>query len=119
MTYQEKLKDPRWQKKRLEILQRDMWCCQICNNENDTLNIHHFQYRKGLEPWDYKDSDLLTVCEPCHAFITTHKIPECILKIWINNASKFDPSRLLESFDEFIGCVCANVRESIVGKSSS
>ncbi len=27
MTYAEQLKDPRWQKRRLEILQRDEWRC--------------------------------------------------------------------------------------------
>jgi hypothetical protein len=37
--YLEKLKDPRWQKRRLEILQRDNWYCQRCYNDSQTLNI--------------------------------------------------------------------------------
>jgi len=28
MTYKEKLLDPRWQKKRLEVLERDGWACR-------------------------------------------------------------------------------------------
>lgn len=31
MTYAEKLKDPRWQKKRLRILERDAFACHMQN----------------------------------------------------------------------------------------
>lgn len=33
--YKEKLKDPRWQKKRLQIFERDDWCCQKCGDERE------------------------------------------------------------------------------------
>lgn len=66
MTYAEKLKDPRWQKKRLEIMQRDNFACLNCCSKDKTLNVHHVIYVKGLDPWDYGDS-LLTLCEECHA----------------------------------------------------
>lgn len=67
MKYSEKLRDPRWQKRRLEILQRDNFTCQKCGDGEETLAVHHFFYRKGIEPWDYPDSALLTLCESCHA----------------------------------------------------
>ena len=67
MTYLEKLKDPRWQKKRLEILQRDEWICQCCFDTESTLNVHHRIYSKNKEPWDYDNKYLLTLCEECHA----------------------------------------------------
>lgn len=66
MTYSEKLKDPRWQKKRLEILQRDNWACQMCFDTKSMLAVHHRYYRRGAEPWDYTDASLVTLCQECH-----------------------------------------------------
>jgi len=64
MNYSEKLKDPRWQKKRLEIFQRDQWMCTICGDDKNTLHVHHLKYCG--EPWDVDDSFIKTVCESCH-----------------------------------------------------
>ncbi len=64
--YSEKLKDPRWQKKRLLILERDEWTCQICHNSESTLVVHHRRYLLNTEPWDYPDELLVTLCEDCH-----------------------------------------------------
>ncbi|MEK0423643.1 MAG: hypothetical protein RLZ95_1553 [Bacteroidota bacterium] len=66
MTYAEKLKDPRWQKKRLEILSRDNWTCQYCGTTKHTLHIHHFRYHNSGNPWESKNEDLTTFCEDCH-----------------------------------------------------
>lgn len=65
MKYSEKLKDPRWQRKRLEILQRDDWACQCCRDKASTLQVHHKQYHGN--PWDAPDDSLETLCEECHA----------------------------------------------------
>jgi 5-methylcytosine-specific restriction endonuclease McrA len=65
-AYAEKLKDPRWQKKRLEIFERDGWKCVACKSTDNSLNVHHLQYRKGKDPWDYSGFELATLCEPCH-----------------------------------------------------
>lgn len=65
MTYSEKLKDPRWQKKRLEILERDNFTCRECGSKTDTLHIHHCCYIKGKQPWEYSET-LLTLCANCH-----------------------------------------------------
>jgi hypothetical protein len=64
--YYEKLKDPRWQKLRLEIMQRDDFTCQMCGDKNKTLNVHHRRYIKNTEPWDYPPHTLVTLCEICH-----------------------------------------------------
>lgn len=64
-TYSEKLKDPRWQKKRLEILNRDNFTCVECGSDLDTLHIHHIAYI-NCDPWDIDNSLLLTLCEECH-----------------------------------------------------
>jgi len=66
MNYAEKLKDPRWQKKRLEIFERDGWKCRECGDAKSTLNIHHQRYKSGCDPWEYDNSDLKTLCEYCH-----------------------------------------------------
>jgi hypothetical protein len=65
--YSDKLKDPRWQKKRLEILERDEWCCRQCYDSESPLAVHHLRYIPGKEPWDYLPEQLITLCESCHS----------------------------------------------------
>ena len=65
-SYKELLKDPRWQKRRLEILQRDRFTCQHCGRNDRTLHVHHKRYVEGKNPWEYSDEDLITLCEECH-----------------------------------------------------
>lgn len=72
VSYSEKLKDPRWQRKRLEVLKRDNFTCQGCGETMETLHIHHLDYKKGCDPWDYDDSELITFCEKCHKW--EHKL---------------------------------------------
>jgi len=66
MNYSEKLKDPRWQKKRLEILNRDEFRCKLCGDEKTTLHVHHKIYEYGNDPWNYDNSLLVTLCADCH-----------------------------------------------------
>jgi hypothetical protein len=74
-NYAAKLKDPRWQKRRLEILQRDEWRCVACgyglheeyeddNEPRQPLHVHHRWYTG--EPWEAPDEALVTLCESCH-----------------------------------------------------
>ena len=64
-AYSDKLKDPRWQKKRLDVLERAGWKCECCGDDKETLQVHHLIYSKG-EPWDAPDETLECLCEPCH-----------------------------------------------------
>lgn len=66
MKYSDKLKDPRWQKMRLEILNRDEFSCQRCGDSESTLHVHHLSYEKGKEPWDYVLENFMTLCQSCH-----------------------------------------------------
>jgi hypothetical protein len=66
-NYAAKRFDPRWQKKRLEIMQRDEFKCTECNDEKSTLNVHHRYYVKNREVWDYPAFSLVTLCEGCHS----------------------------------------------------
>jgi hypothetical protein len=65
-AYWELLRDPRWQKRRLEIMQLAEFRCEFCQEESKTLNVHHRIYRKGANPWDYSDNELQCLCEDCH-----------------------------------------------------
>lgn len=67
MTYAEKLLDPRWQKRRLEIMQAARFECSSCGAADKTLHVHHKFYLKGFEPWDYDDDQLECLCVDCHA----------------------------------------------------
>jgi len=64
--YSEKLKDPRWQKLRLKVLERDEWSCFQCGEKELMLSVHHLYYMSGKEPWEYSKEDLITLCENCH-----------------------------------------------------
>lgn len=60
-------RDTRWQKKRLEIMQRDNFTCTSCGREDKSiLNVHHAYYIKGAKPWEYENDMLTTLCEDCH-----------------------------------------------------
>ena len=63
-SYSELLLDPRWQKKRLEIMQRDNFKCKFCGCSYDTLHVHHLDYSN--KPWDIESKYLITLCEGCH-----------------------------------------------------
>lgn len=65
-TYAQKLKDPRWQKVRLLVLERDNWCCTVCGDSESTLFVHHGYYVAGKEPWEYPLECFHACCEPCH-----------------------------------------------------
>lgn len=64
--YWQLLQDPRWQKKRLEIFERDEFRCQFCGDKESTLTVHHRFYIKGRSPWEYPDWALVTLCNECH-----------------------------------------------------
>jgi len=66
MTYGEKLKSPKWQKKRLEILERDKFTCTNCRSKEKQLHVHHKVYIFNNEPWDYENEFYTTLCNDCH-----------------------------------------------------
>jgi 5-methylcytosine-specific restriction endonuclease McrA len=92
MEYSEKLRSPKWQKKRLDIMSRDNWRCRLCGNTEETLVVHHSVYEKGREPWDYGSNQLISLCETCHkkhheTEITGEDAEERILKKYMKKIS--------------------------------
>jgi hypothetical protein len=67
MSYRDKLKDPRWQKKRLEVFSKANWKCQNqkCKRSDLQLHVHHLVYRR-VEPWEYELNELEALCKHCH-----------------------------------------------------
>lgn len=66
MEYKKQIIHPKWQKKRLEILERDKFRCQHCGSNIDTLNVHHLIYHKNKMIWEYSNKYLITFCNDCH-----------------------------------------------------
>jgi hypothetical protein len=64
--YKRLLQDPRWQKKRLKIMERDRFACRVCRDAESTLHVHHRYYKNSEGPWDYPDRALVTLCASCH-----------------------------------------------------
>ena len=65
-SYADKLKSPRWQRKRLELLQSTDFTCELCSATEEQLQIHHPIYLAGVEPWDYPTEALMVLCDTCH-----------------------------------------------------
>lgn len=66
-TYGQKLLDPRWQKMRLQVMEREIFTCQYCGDKESTLHIHHLYYAKSRNPWDVDIRALECLCEKCHS----------------------------------------------------
>lgn len=65
--YYQALKHPKWQRKRLEVMNRDNFQCALCKDSETQLHVHHKSYNnKTGMPWDVEDSELITLCEHCH-----------------------------------------------------
>lgn len=99
-TYSDKLRDPRWQKKRLEILERDMWCCQNCGDSKKTLHVHHRRYLKAKDPWDVPCELLISLCEDCHEQ-ETFEMDERLQDLCIAIKEKFLSADVYALYDGF------------------
>jgi len=66
MDENSKYLDPRWQKLRLSVLERDGWTCKICGDDVNTLYVHHRYYTPKKEIWDYDLDAFVTLCKSCH-----------------------------------------------------
>lgn len=77
-NYSATLTDPRWQRKRLEIFQRDNFTCMECGANTKTLHVHHLSYKPNNQPWDYPDGNFQTLCWECHESKGDKKFPQKI-----------------------------------------
>ena len=122
--YSEKLKDPRWQKKRLGILDRDDWACQHCGSKDRTLHVHHIKY-ESHDPWETDDKWLLTLCAECHEYDRDYRDRNVGLVMDLVLYSKLcneDLGRLVFVFDDrpevledFISCLRSLYDKHVIG----
>jgi hypothetical protein len=61
--------DPRWQRTRLRIFERDNWQCRKCGSTQSNLQVHHKKYESQV-PWETADRYLVTLCRTCHERVT-------------------------------------------------
>ena len=96
-SYSQQYKDPRWQKRRLEILDRDNFMCRRCASQDSTLHVHHIHYEKGKKIWEARSQHLITLCSKCHDDMHYYK------------------DIMNESFNELVASVLINCGESTLG----
>jgi len=97
MNYAQKLKDPRWQMKRLKVFERDGWKCVKCGESEKELQVHHLAYRRN--PWESPFRDLKTLCRDCHRlthFQPNPKTPQPFVSLEVGNQAFEAMRRALE-----------------------
>ena len=99
--YSELLRDPKWQKKRLKILERDKFQCRACEATEETLHVHHIIYDYKLKPWEYLDCDLITLCEYCHSITYLLERSNADL-IYVENVTKCINKQMFDNMDKGI-----------------
>lgn len=117
MTYQQQIKDPRWQKKRLEVLELNSFTCVNCGSDDKELHVHHPLYRRGAMIWEYEATELQSLCNECHK--QEHALDEKIRKalsvcrekgrvlgyIEALNSNHYGGKTTLESYEECEGAL--------------
>jgi hypothetical protein len=100
-SYADKLRDVRWQKKRLQVLDSSKWKCEHCHDSSNQLHVHHYWYEPGKSPWEYDDKCYAALCDKCHE--RWH-----ISKAHIDRLVSFAPGGNLASIQGLIhGHICA------------
>lgn len=100
-SYAEKLKDPRWQKARLAVLERANWKCENCQTDAVELHVHHLAYLKKKEPWEYPLDYLMALCRACHE--QRQEIEDKLRLVLILSLRKVPNSRLLKVCEFWMG----------------
>ena len=74
MTYAQQLRHPKWEQRRLQVIEKAGSRCECCGNfginDGETsevrFEIHHGYYTPGLMAWEYPDDVLYCLCPECH-----------------------------------------------------
>jgi hypothetical protein len=65
-SYASQYTNPKWQKCRLEALNRAGFSCSICHDTKTQLHVHHINYERGKDVWDYQNKNFVVLCNQCH-----------------------------------------------------
>lgn len=114
--YSDLLKDPRWQKKRLEIFSRDAWTCRQCLCGSKTLNVHHILYESRF-PWETSDKYLITLCEDCHSIeenLTSDEMYRIMQSVGLTRMNTITILREVGSYFHFVENIDVNSVEDFI-----
>jgi len=98
LTYTQQLAHPNWQKKRLEILSLNDFKCELCDDKDNMLHVHHKAYKKGAMAWEYENSNFMCLCKECHDI--AHKEKNLLNEVIdsINPSKYMEAATLLHAF---------------------
>lgn len=65
--YQQQLRSPQWQKRRLAELNRTSFKCECCGAADHELQVHHLKYTSD-HPASVPDGWLEVLCDDCHGW---------------------------------------------------
>ncbi len=103
-SYTEKLQDPRWQRKRLEVLEREKFTCQDCGATDRTLHVHHRYYISHRHPWEYPDFCYQVLCRECHEDLKSEseerRQADYSYEDWEHGLDWFGEKRIFDMFME-------------------
>lgn len=99
MNYKKLLQDPRWQKKRLKIMERDNFTCRDTGSTDEQLQVHHCWYAKG-NPWETPDEFLLTLSKDAHQYRQglEQRAKKALGLIMAKTPCHYDENQVLENF---------------------
>ncbi len=61
-SFSDKFKDPRWIRRRDEIIASAEYLCQDCGVAADDLEVHICYFEQGREPWEYPHEVYRCLC---------------------------------------------------------
>lgn len=100
-TYSEQYNSPKWQKKRLEILNLHGFKCDECDNkEEKQLHVHHRFYIKGRKVWEYDNDVFQVLCETHHKKIHNKNKQNCKAFNYVDNDRLLYILERCEQFNE-------------------
>ena len=105
MSYSEDLKNPQWQRKRLQQLDAAKWECSECGTGKRTLEVHHCWYERDTKPWEYPDECYRVLCSICHDNWHAAKL-ECD-KLFAN----YSMTQLEQAAGLLVGLNCASLMQ--------
>lgn len=65
MSYEQQLKDPRWQELRRRVVSNAQGVCASCKSTNKQVQVHHNFYDDRMA-WEYEERELRCLCADCH-----------------------------------------------------
>lgn len=117
--YQKQLADPKWQRKRLEIFNRDNFHCTICDDDTVELHVHHKKYERDKKAHEYDDSNFVSLCAHCHKLLTYYQIDLDVSKMIAFRSSSEKMYFVFQKEDQRLNAITYNFSEDVFYQSSS